>query len=498
MYAALYLPAMPLQAILRHLPDKQTSSPAVLLDAAGFLSEQDRGKSPIWLRNQASVEAGVEAGMTASQGLARCPQLGIYTREPEREAIADTILLQVAGNLSPQLEATSPGLVMADLEGSPHLRDGLEALGQATLQSLKTCSLTGQFGAAPTPDLAELVARVATPIQVLARNPSAIESFLRPLPTDILELPRDTSAILRLWGIHNLGQLMDLPREEVAERLGAEAVAWQTRLCTNHCRPLRWIEAPTTYAESAELEYEADTLEPILFLLRRFLDQLTARLETAYFVAGKLLLGLSFADQSKHERHFRVPEPTNDCEVLFRILFIHLETLRAPSPVIAVRLEAVPTKPGRCQRDLFTPGLRDPNRFAETLAQLEALLGSDRVGVPRLLSLHKPDAITLEAFHEPNPHQSTYSHLPPFGLSLRRFRPAQAVGVECLAGQPECVVLDGMSVWIEECHGPYRHSGQWWAPPGWARREWDIRLSDGSLYRLIKTQHGWALEGEYD
>src|SRR3712207_7874527 len=45
-----------------------------------------------------------------------------------------------------------------------------------------------------------------------------------------------------------------------------------------------------------------------------------------------------------YERELKIPAPTRDVTVLFRILETHLEGLTADAPIIAVELSAIPTR----------------------------------------------------------------------------------------------------------------------------------------------------------
>jgi len=80
--------------------------------------------------------------------------------------------------------------------------------------------------------------------------------------------------------------------------------------------------------------------------------------------------------------HFAFPRPTRDVDVLFRILQTHLDNFTASAPVITVSLEAVPTRGSNGQTQLFQSSWKDPNRLADTLARVEALLGAERWAFP--------------------------------------------------------------------------------------------------------------------
>jgi protein ImuB len=50
--------------------------------------------------------------------------------------------------------------------------------------------------------------------------------------------------------------------------------------------------------------------------------------------------------------------------------------------------------------------------------------------------------------------------------------------------------------------GPWRSSGQWWACDRghWNRDEWDVALSDGAIYRLVRDRatDAWFLDAIVD
>ena len=163
-------------------------------------------------------------------------------------------------------------------------------------------------------------------------------------------------------------------------------------------RLLKLVSPPESFEEAFEFENEIETVEPLLFILRRFLQQLSLRLDALYLVARELRLEITFSDKSAYQHQFKIPEPTNNGEVLFRMLHTHLENFTSDFPIMAVALKAEPTKPSSQQFNLFETALRDPARLSETLARLTGLLGPDRVGTPVLEETHRPDAFRMEPF----------------------------------------------------------------------------------------------------
>jgi hypothetical protein len=70
-----------------------------------------------------------------------------------------------------------------------------------------------------------------------------------------------------------------------------------------------------------------------------------APLNALYLVASELRLQITFSDKSAYRHHFQIPEPTNNGEVLFRMLHTHLENFQSDFPIIVVALKAEAGKP---------------------------------------------------------------------------------------------------------------------------------------------------------
>src|SRR5215831_13743751 len=291
-------------------------------------------------------------------------------------------------------------------------------------------------------------------------------------------------AILHKWGVHTLGQLAALDKEQVGVRLGPEAVHMWERANGQSNRVLKLIRPPESFEESFEFEHEIETAQPLLFMFRRFLEHLAVRLSAIYLVAKELTLRITFSNSrqdesavaSKHvyERVFKIPQPTNDVDLLFRMLQTHLENFRSEHPIVAVALSVQPIKPAGEQFGLFETTLRNPYQLSETLARLTALLGSDRIGTPVLEETHRPDAFRMQPFswqlnsaadnggrsfatpgslREPGKLSGSLLHI--LCPALRRFRPALSVSVLQDEKTPAHLRSAKMSGKIIAQRGPY-------------------------------------------
>lgn len=336
---------------------------------------------------------------------------------------------------------------------------------------------------------------------------------------------QEVFAILRKWGIHTVGQLAALDKEQLGARLGPEAIRMWERANGQSNRLLKLIRPPESFEESFEFEREIETAEPLLFMLRRFLEQLAVRLTSIYLVAQELTLRITFENKQIYERVFKIPQPTNDIDLLFRMLQTHLENFRSEHPIVAVALSAQPMKPTGEQFGIFETTLRNPHQLSETLARLTALLGSDRIGTPALEETHRPDAFRMQPFSwhlnltadnggrssamaRSNRETRTSSFLQILCRALRRFRPAVSASVLQDENTPAHVRSAEVSGKIVAKRGPYLLSGNWWDEKSWRRADWDLQLENGELVRAHESDpptpgYGvakgtWRIDGIYD
>lgn len=308
--------------------------------------------------------------------------------------------------------------------------------------------------------------------------------------------------ILRSWGIHTLGQLAALNKKKLRNRLGSDAVRLWERANGTATRLLKFVQPPETFDESFEFDHEIETAEPLLFILRRFLEQLALRLSSIYLVARELTLTINFSNRGSYERVFKIPQPTNDVDLLFRMLQTHLENFKSEHPIVAVGLIAQPSRPASQQFGLFETALRNPQQLYETLARLSALVGNDRIGTPVLEETHRPDAFRMEPFdwnlegHAPSCPTNWTRRSASLQIALRRFRPPARTSI--FISEQRYLESDKIRGQLINQTGPFLLSGNWWDEKAWARAEYDMQLEEGELVRAHDSGGKWALDGLYD
>ena len=473
-----------------------TLSPSVEDTAPGVCTADLKGFDPAKLP-AAAATAVVELtrlGLPATCGIAATPLLALYAAKVGRVIPNAPVAPSPSKNPKSQRRVKdSPPYLPADahtVQPKTHPCPPSHAQRSALNSQLPSASLRFPFR------LSTLNSQLSAPAVLSITDATPC---LAPRPLSVAEPSPELASVLAQWGVRTLGDLTALPRDDIVRRFGAAGLALWNRAAGGSSRPLKPVALPRTFSAGMEFQDALETLEPLLFILRRFLDRLTLELRAAQLSTAEAHLTLALEDETEHARAFRLPEPTADPEILFRTLHTHLESLQTHASISALSLRLTPTRPLVRQQGLFETGLRDPHGFAETLARAMAIVGPDRVGTPEPIDTHRPDAFTLTA---PalviSPAAAPALH-PPLGLPLRRFRPPLPARIEFTADRATYLWTEHVRGEISARLGPWPSSGNWWQTDhSWHRTEWDISLADGGLYRLFHVDGAYFLEGEYD
>jgi protein ImuB len=302
--------------------------------------------------------------------------------------------------------------------------------------------------------------------------------ILGPLPVDVLPPDPGLFQAFELWGIRTLADLARLPEQGLAERLGEQGLRYQKLARGILSRPLVAPRYETVYEEYAEMDHPIELKEPLMFLIGRFLFDLSAKLKSQSLAAQELRLTLN-----TYERVLRLPFPSRDVKFLVKQVEHSLDRQPPSGPIEKIRVFILPTVPRRVQSDLFIPAAPEPEKLELTLAKIRALVGEKNVRIPQIRDTYRPGWGAAES-----------------KLSFHHFRPPLQARVQTEAGIPTELWTRGLKGKVECAAGPWRTNGDWWKADQWDRDEWDLTLADGVLYRLFldREKQRWFLEGFYD
>ena len=463
--------------------------------------------------------AGVRPGLSDAEAGVRCPGLVRRPASADAEAAARHALLEACLTVSPRLEDAGPGVVHVDLAGLHALLGADADIAARLRRQARAVGLEARVGIAATRAAAGVAARVGPAVNVL---PSGGErAALAAVPLAALEWPEPLAATFTRWGLDTLGDLATLPREGLGTRLGAAGLDAHDRAGGVDRMPWRPWTPPVYWEEAQGLEWEIDTLPALAPVLDAVLGRLCARLSAALLVADTLEVRLALATGGHHARSMTLAAPLSDAVTLAGLLALEIEAHPPAAAVTGLAISARVVPRRAAPAGLWQPPAPAPRDLAGVLARLTTLVGGANVGAPVALDSHRPDASALTTFsgqagtpgdENPDAHASGHVASSATGdvaqvevaaraLALRRLRPPRPVAVEALEGRPLRVTDPAAGTLdVVTCAGPWRVSGDWWDADVWARDEWDVALTDDTVWRLAhdRLHNIWFLDGVYD
>ena len=555
-FACIHIPDFPVQASL--LPETPETR-AVLAHSLLAILDGPANLPRVFAINSAARRAGVQIGMTKLQAEI-CVGIELRKRSQAEEESAQVALLDCAAEFSPCVESTAPGTVIFDLSGTEKLfgrqkdsrhNNRQESSWPRALQIMTEKATAAGFNVriaiAANPDTAFLAARGLPKNTIIPAGDEA--RSLAPLPVETLPLPPEMRETLHRWGVRTFQSLAALPAVALVERLGQEGLYIQKLARGEIARPLLTFEPHAEFAASFEFDDPVETLESIFFILHRLLQNLCTRLLSTAQAAGELRLAVGLnvrrlqseksrriaddknnkegsappedGDQSEHT--WELPAPTQDKNLLFSLLRLHLEQTSFSAPVRWLRLEVIPVKPRLAQGNLFAPPSPEPEKLELTLERIRGVVGpadsdgASCAGSPCLLDTHKPGSFALQHFPsiqdsrpsvEPHvPCGSSFYRSPAPSrnsiIALRIFRPALESTVELNGQKPYFVRLWNRHRRVLATSGPWLTSGNWWNAAAWTREEWDVAIQTPAgvgFYRIYRDRlrRQWFVEGVFD
>ena len=450
-------------------------------------------------------------------------------------ATGDGVLLELAHEFSPRVEACGPREVALDLEGLARLFGDLRTMGDELRRAAAERGAAVRVAIAGSRTAARLLARAAgTPEAVTIVEPGAEAAALAALPIEVLVtlddeggvegmsgVGTDMLAACRRWGVRTLGELAALRPAGVTARLGQDGVRWQRLARGEDRRPLLPSVPNERFEEALDLDWPIEGLEPLAFVLGRVLEPLSARLERRGRGAAVLHVRLHLVTRTVHERSLQLPAPMHEARTLRTLALLDLESHPPGAAIDRVAVAVDPTPARILQFSLLTRAQPSPEDVSTLLARLYALMGEDRCGSPVPGDSWRPGAFTMTRFAPAVTHVEVRDETSEPAVALRRYRFPVPARVHVEQGQPARVATDRRGLHggrVEACAGPWRTSGGWWCadqshhprqsrqggaptpPTWWDRDEWDVALGDGATYRIFcdRTTGAWFVEGVVD
>ncbi len=494
LYAAIHTTEFPAQAILRLRPDLH-ARPVAILDGVA-------PHEKVCSLNLHATKRGVAPGMTLLE-VEELNGICVLSRSVVTELAARAVLLECVSHFSPRIEETfainACGFVL-DISGSERLFGTQGAIANSLRTAIASAGFRASVSVSNNFDTARIMAEFTRGITVIPNEHEA--ASLASIPISSLPLDEEHQETFALWGIRSLGELADLPEEELITRLGQQATLWiqLSRGTVEHS--FQPLEATFELKEHIEFETHVEQLDSLLFIAANMINNLVSRANNRALALATLTMNMSLEKQPIYERVIRPAIPSNDRKFLLKLLQLEIAAHPPQAAIASLTLTAEAGQQSKIQLGLFAPQTPEPSRLDVTLARLKALVGDDRVGSPVLKDTHRSGIFDMENFAIPS--QSTPRSDSKVRISLRRMRPPRPLRMQIYFQKPASFREGEDRYNVQVAYGPWHSSGCWWSINKWELDEWDVKATNklgetiGCLIAHDYLNDMWFLDAYYD
>ncbi len=386
LWLCLWLPRLPLEALCT-----DPSRPAAAVEGTG-------SQRRIVACNAAATRSGIAPGQGLNAALALLPQVLLHERDAGAEQRLLGRLARWATQFTP-LVSDEPDALLLEVRGSRRLFGGAEPLRRRAAAGLADLGYTLRATLAPTPRAALWLARAG--IEASITTLDALPVLAARLPLACLHWPDATIEALTRFGAASVADLMRLPRDGLARRLGPGFVDELDEAFGRRPAPRRRVVQPQRFVDSLDLPAELEStaqLEPAAaILVGRLCEFLRAR------TAGVGGFLLEFQHLGLPPTHLRLGlvRPSGDERHLQGLLAERLSHLALPAPARALRLRSGPVLPVEATTSGLWPAqgpdgarqsLPDTAAAARLVERLRARLGNAEVFGMRAVAEHRPES----------------------------------------------------------------------------------------------------------
>ncbi len=353
-----------------------------------------------------SAALGVRVGMTIAHATALVPpeKLLVEDHQPADDLAALKTLARWAMRFSPIVAPDPPDGLLIDATGCQRLYGSDVRMAALVTKSIRRLRVSVRAAVAPTVGGAWALARFATTSQRLSlvMGPHELRDALLPLPLAALRLDSQVTSELAEVGIDCIGQLLDVPRDGIAGRFGADVLLRIDQALGDAMEILSPLR-PEPVA-SAVIRFSGPTtqVESIELAIRGLIDDLAAQLLRRESGARRLILDIERLDatlrlQSAQES-VTFSRPSRDVKHLWAVLRPHVERLHLGNGVerialIAKRCGALPHEQERlCGEDATADSAAFETAAGELVDLLRGRLGSEAVLRCEPHDTHVPEA----------------------------------------------------------------------------------------------------------
>jgi protein ImuB len=475
LWVALELPALPLQIAER---GGASSKPMVI-------SEGSTQRPTVACVNDAGRRVGIREGQAVAAAKALAGELHVIERDVEAEREALEALAAWALQYTPMACVEARGLVL-EVDSTQRLFKGHARLTAAIVRGIRDMGFRASVGVAPTPLAARIMARAEGHGLQMRGCTEKLElrARLADLPLFLFDWPEKTLARLADLGVLRVKDILELPMEGIARRFGPEIALSLERLLGNAADARMPYTPPPKFRARLELPAEAESVEALLFPLKRLATQLEGYARGRGAGVQSLHLVLEHGRNARTRLDLEFASPERESDFILAIARERLTRLQLSAPTVALTLRADALLPYMPRNATWLPAAREQAvDRARLIERIGARLGRDRVFGIALANDHRPEKGWTQA---PRKDVAATDSPRPVWLCERAQRLVTQEGRPSLQGALELLA------------GPERIEAGWWDGEE-ARRDYYLAANPHGerywIYRDHRDPDAWYVHG---
>lgn len=409
-----------------------------------------------------------------------------------------------------------PSVLFLDLTGSERLFGGIDRLIDRVKLSLARFGILTQMAVAPTLGAAWALAFTGgVPLAII--DSALLSATLEKLPVESLRLDDEILRNLHHLGLHRVGDVLTLPREQLPARFGPSLLKRIDQLTGVLIEPLSKLVNDPPITAKMEFDAPIESLEDIWLIFENLLSSVVAELTCQNH--GVRQLRLIF----KPDRGWGLPtitrtialsRPHRDRATLLNLIRCETERVDCEHGFVRFQLD-VPLHESiaEVQTQLFEQrAVEEEIELDRLLQRLRARLGETAVIRPQLIEAYLPERAWRGTQDDSQDNATAVANaiLPPRPLTL--FPMPIEIRVVCepsddRTGDPRQFTWMGNVHRLMHAVGPERIAGEWWRGHHHTRDYYDAEDEAGRRFWLFRVLHTrgdhtisarWFLHGRFD
>jgi len=381
LWACILLPQLALDGVQRDCPE--LDQPLALLGGPA----QRRVLQAV---NPAARALGLKPGLSWAAAQLLSTDFTARDYDPARIDYWQQFLAAWAYRFSSQVSLHFPRALLLEVQSSMALFGPWPAFEARLRAELRQLGFTHRICLAAHPLAARMLANAYDGFH--ATDPDILRQAVERLPVGRVGLPPEAATSLQRMGLRSVGQVLAMPRQQLARRFPATVLHHLD--CLTGARPLalQFFAPPDVFDQRIELNFDVESHQALLFPLRRLINDLSTYLSSRDGGVQRFVVLLEHAQGAPSEVPVGLLAAERDAELLFEFARGRLESLQVPRPVRNVRLlaEDLPRFVPACKQ-LFDPRAHQAQPWEQLRERIRARLGEEALHELHAHADHRPE-----------------------------------------------------------------------------------------------------------